>query len=161
VSTVGCSDGSREGFLPMGDFPRIAGCGANWKLASMRAPTTGAVCGTAIGVDCEVPADACAEGWHVCASPPRGAIDVYNKATAAQCRAQPGAFAAAVGDVTCECDAVDSQTACCGSECVETQGDCLYPGETAAFEEVGDGQNLCGAIEARSLTSGVMCCRDS
>src|SRR5262245_35207810 len=67
VSTVGCSDGEREGYVDDARFATIAACSATWVGdLDLRAAPTGALCGDDLG-SCAVPADACAPGWHICA----------------------------------------------------------------------------------------------
>lgn len=130
VSLSGCSDGTREGFLPASDWPRLAGCTARWPRASLRAEKTGARCGFELGA-CAVPSDACGEGWHVCAAPPYGPGEISGQASAEECAAQPGAFVAAVGDQFCDpCSEAGDGAACCGDGCVQQNGNCIYPGQT-------------------------------
>jgi hypothetical protein len=160
TSVSGCSDGTREGFANVTAFPAIAGCGADWPMASLRAAKTGAACGRGLG-DCTVPADACGRGWHVCAAPPYLPADISSKATAAECSSQPGAFAAAIGDQRCEpCTPEGDGAVCCGDGCVHQGGSCVYPGETAWFGVISGHKNTCAQIESVSLTRGVLCCRD-
>lgn len=160
VSVSGCSDGTREGFLPIEEWPRIAGCTAKWPRASLRAAKTGARCGFETEA-CAVPADACGEGWHVCAQPPYGPAEISEQATAEQCAEQPGAYVAAVGDQFCEpCSDVGDGAACCGERCVQQNGSCIYPGQTAWFGVHEGYKNVCGAIESDLVQRGVLCCRD-
>jgi hypothetical protein len=160
VSLSGCSDGAREGFMPLVDWPNIAGCTAKWPRASLRAPKTGLACGFESEI-CAVPADACGEGWHVCAAPPFGPTEISDQATAEQCAAQPGAFVAAVGDQFCEpCSETGDGAACCGERCVQQNGNCIYPGQTAWFGVFNGYKNVCGAIESELVQRGVLCCRD-
>ena len=159
ISVSGCSDGQREAFLPTSTWPHIAGCTAAWPSSSLRDPKTGGTCGLELGV-CQVPADACGKGWHVCAIPPFGPTEVSTQATEEECAAQPGAFVAAVGDQICEpCTADGTGAACCGTGCVQQNGSCIYPGMTAWFGVVNGYVNLCGAIESNSAQRGVLCCR--
>jgi hypothetical protein len=159
ISVSGCSDGAREAFLPVATWPRIAGCTAWWALASMRDAKTGVACGFE-GDQCAVPADACGAGWHVCGSPLYGPTEISSQATAEECAAQPGAFAAALGDQHCEpCSEEGDGAACCGSECVPQKGNCIYPGATSWFGVLYDHTNLCGAIESYDVRQGVLCCR--
>ena len=159
VSISGCSDGTREAFSPMSRWPHLAGCTAQWPRSSLRAPKTGNACGFELGV-CEVPADACGAGWHVCAIPPFGPAEVSERATAEECAAQTGAFAAAVGDQSCEpCTAAGDGAACCGQGCVQQNGKCIYPGMTAWFGVINQYKNVCGAIESSLIARGVLCCR--
>jgi hypothetical protein len=71
---IGCSDGSREGFVEPGAWQNIAGCAGAWSLpglqnARARTPQCGRAAGdngmNPRGTNCSV-ADLCAEGWHVC-----------------------------------------------------------------------------------------------
>ena len=159
ISVSGCSDGQREAFLPTSTWPHIAGCTAAWPSSSLRDPKTGGPCGLELGV-CQVPADACGKGWHVCAIPPFGPTEVSTQATEEECAAQPGAFVAAVGDQICEpCTADDTGAACCGTGRVQQNGSRIYPGMTAWFGVVNGYVNLCGAIESNSAQRGVLCCR--
>jgi hypothetical protein len=154
----GCSDGTREGFTAPGAYPAIAGCGANWPMGSLRAPKTGVPCGHGLGT-CATPADACGTGWHVCATPPYGPTDVSARATAAECLAQPGSFAIAVGDQRCDPCTVDGDgAACCGNGCVQQNGSCIYPNMTAWVGVIGGHKNVCTAIESNGR--GVLCCLD-
>jgi hypothetical protein len=163
-SAAGCADGTREAFTDRTKYPDIAGCAASWPLNSMRAPKTGQACGGALG--CSVPADACGTGWHVCAAPPYGSGDIAAKVSADDCDAQPGSFAAAVGDVTCEpCSGATKafSAACCGSNCGRAGGSCLFPMRTGWFPDSPAPEyrvNHCGAIAVPdSSAAGVLCCR--
>jgi hypothetical protein len=92
AQTTGCADGEREGFLDVGTYPDIAGCGGGWTIPgiSLFAPaaapacpglapedTRNPACDNAAGDDganpegtgCNV-ADLCAPGWHVCLDAP-------------------------------------------------------------------------------------------
>jgi hypothetical protein len=69
--TAGCSDGSREGFDSIFDFPFIAGCDGAWDQPGIfdmavscdrQAGNDGA---NPLGEGCTV-SDLCAVGWHVC-----------------------------------------------------------------------------------------------
>lgn len=160
VSISGCSDGTREGFAPASTWPNIAGCTATWPRSSLRAPKTGASCGFERGA-CPAPADACGEGWHVCALPPFGPTEVSAQLTAEQCAAQSGAYVAAVGDQHCEpCSDAGDGAACCGASCVQQNGSCIFPGMTAWFGVVNNYKNVCGAIESELAEHGVLCCGD-
>jgi hypothetical protein len=160
VSPSGCSDGSREGFNPISTYPEIAGCKANWSFASLRAAKTAAACGNALD-ECVVPADACGDGWHVCAAPPYGPTEVSDRVTSEQCLAQPGSYALAVGDQSCEpCSANGDGAACCGNNCVQQNGNCIFAGTTAWIGVIDGYKNVCGKMEAHYPSMGVACCRD-
>lgn len=159
VSDIGCSDGTREGFVDRAKFPTIAGCEAVWPESSMRSLKGGVACGNSLR-SCAVPADACAVGWHVCAAPPYGPADVSSKITITDCLAQTGEFAMAVGDQQCDpCDVTGYGAACCGTICVQQNGSCVFPGQTAWFGVIDGHDNLCSDIIANHLSQGVMCCR--
>jgi len=144
--------------LPAKDWPNIAGCTAKWPRSSLRAAKTGQACGYEREV-CDVPANACGNGWHVCAIPPFGPTEVSDQATQKECAAQPGAFVAAVGDQFCEpCSAEGAGAACCGERCLQQNGNCIYPGMTAWFGVVNSYVNVCGAIESNLVQRGVLCC---
>jgi hypothetical protein len=75
-SVMGCSDGTREGYVSTQRFPDIAACAGGWEVAGLADPLTrtptcerqGGNNGTlADGFGCTV-TDLCAEGWHVCES---------------------------------------------------------------------------------------------
>jgi hypothetical protein len=159
VSRSGCSDGTREAFLPVSSWPHLAGCTAQWPRGSLRSAKSGSACGYPLRV-CEVPADACGNGWHVCAIPPFGPAEVSAQATADDCAAQPGAFAAAVGDQSCEpCTDGGNGAACCGDLCVQQHGSCIYSNMTAWIGVINGYKNVCGAIESDLAQHGVLCCR--
>jgi hypothetical protein len=160
---VGCSDGTREAFASLARHPTIAGCAATWPRASMRAPKTGASCGDNRGA-CVVPADACAAGWHVCGDDARGPEDLSSRVSHAECYAEKGNWAVALGDHSCtDCGSTSSGAVCCGDGCVQQQGDCVWLDATGWFGVVHDVINLCSAIanEDPSIHVGVLCCRSA
>jgi hypothetical protein len=164
-SSAGCADGTREAFTDTIAHPDIAGCAASWPLSSLRAAKTGHACGNGLG-PCTVPADACGTGWHVCAAPPYGPGDIAGKVTASECEAPMGAFAAAVGDQSCEpCTTdVDFSAACCGTRCgtPRSNSSCLFTSKTRWFPDPntsGPEINRCAAIVTSASDAGVLCCR--
>jgi hypothetical protein len=71
---AGCSDGTREGFTSLRDWPDIAGCSGAWSIAGLMGPQAkDPSCMRQAGNDglnspgdgCGV-ADLCASTWHVC-----------------------------------------------------------------------------------------------
>jgi len=75
---VGCSDGTREGFRDIKNWPNIAGCAGGWRWAGLLAETSRAcrcdrVAGNDSpnpeGVDCSA-SDLCAPTWHTCLDGP-------------------------------------------------------------------------------------------
>jgi hypothetical protein len=85
-TAIGCSDGQREGFTNLTQFPNIAGCSGGWSVAGMTgaancsnhsgddftANTTGAGCRAA---------DLCAAGWHVCTTSANTSTNLAPNAT--------------------------------------------------------------------------------
>jgi len=159
---TGCSDATREAFVDLAKFPTLAGCAATWSASSMRAERKLPRCGDGSAA-CEVPLDACAAGWHVCGNSEDNAVDITSRLAQPDCAAQKGRFAAAVGDQSCTpCSADGSGAACCGDDCVQQQGSCLWPMATAWFGVRQGVLQRCGAIAnpTPSPAIGVMCCRD-
>lgn len=77
----GCSDGTREGFLDVVDYPKIAGCSGGFSVPGLLdavTPTCGFAAGNSGGnpggVGCSA-ADLCAPGFHIC----KGADDVQSR----------------------------------------------------------------------------------
>ncbi|MCA9514163.1 MAG: hypothetical protein KC635_04415, partial [Myxococcales bacterium] len=74
TNSVGCSDGTREGYTSLGTYPAIASCGGAWSVGGMfhDEPACDRQGGNdgenAAGTGCNVQ-DLCAEGWHVCYGP--------------------------------------------------------------------------------------------
>jgi hypothetical protein len=71
---VGCSDGTREGFVSLDDWRNIAGCSGAWSVpgllsADARLPACNRAAGNdgtnPAGANCTV-TDLCAVGWRVC-----------------------------------------------------------------------------------------------
>lgn len=74
IDPVGCSDGTREGFVDIAVYPNIAACAGGWDepgLLSMASRTpecerrAGNESDNPDGGGCSV-ADLCSAGWHVC-----------------------------------------------------------------------------------------------
>jgi len=77
---IGCSDGSREGFMDIVAYELLAACGGAWDVPGIhnevpacdrKAGNTGEI---PLGTGCNV-SDLCASGWHVCL----GKNDVLNR----------------------------------------------------------------------------------
>jgi hypothetical protein len=162
-NTVGCSDGTRDGFLSATAFARIAGCLGDWNEGSMRAPKTGMRCGNSLATRCAVPADLCAPGWHVCGTPPYGPTDISAKITNAQCTGEKtGSFVAALGDLECEpCSSAGFGAVCCGTPCVQQHGSCVWADATAWVGVIGGHNDLCSDMyNTYPNTMGALCCMD-
>ncbi|APR77043.1 Type IV fimbrial biogenesis protein PilY1 [Minicystis rosea] len=74
-TNAGCSDGTREGYLDVVKYPKIAACSGGWSVPgvlSTLAPACGRMAGNnsgnPSGTGCNV-ADLCAVGFHVCSGP--------------------------------------------------------------------------------------------
>ena len=169
---IGCADGTREAYVDLATYPAIAGCTATWAgMMDMRAPRTGSACGNDLGA-CAAPADACAPGWHLCASD--GTDTDLLVLTGDQCDDEPGSFIAASSHCTppggsctipmtlfvCPSSPTEldcSQPICCGTACdtSNTCQDSVWPGQT--HENAMDGAS-CGTTLA-TTQDGVLCCR--
>jgi hypothetical protein len=169
---IGCSDGQREGFADLTKHPRIAGCVGQWDGAkSLRDKPTGQACGDDAG-KCAVPADLCAEGWHVCGIDGK-ATDLTSRASDSDCHnAGPGRFNAAVSHsptdeinpcpkitsatvLPCVSAGLGSEPVCCGNDCL--YGKCkdgVWRGKTKISRGTTEG---CGAVTSER-NGGVMCC---
>jgi hypothetical protein len=168
---IGCADGRREGLIDADRYPNIAGCLASWSgKLSLRAPATGAACGDGLGA-CAAPADACAPGWHVCAS--QGSFRELLQISADECDAAGGGrFVAGLSHCgsqlscaiasspdngyACYDEGHCSEPVCCGTRC--SSGACtsgVWPSQTHIA--VGTDQG-CGAVSA-SRAGGILCCR--
>lgn len=180
-SPIGCSDGEREGFVDQGAFATIAACEGTWNgTPSMRAVRTGFPCGDDLGI-CNVPADACSEGWHVCAD--QGVLsDLTSRVSAAQCATagglSVGRFVSASGHcagciapcangesecvyaVSYGCDPTPNATCgepvCCGPECTNVQN-CEGGAFPAPDTYIGTAFASCGVLPGNTQT-GVLCC---
>lgn len=72
-ATVGCADGTREGFVDMAAYPQIAACAGAWDHPGITPDSVVATCANqggnsgpkASGIGCAAP-DLCAVGWHIC-----------------------------------------------------------------------------------------------
>lgn len=95
---VGCSDGTREGFLDVAEYPHIAACGGAFDVPGLDgAPQCARVAGNhgpnEDGLGCAA-ADLCAPGWHVC----RGPGDVDDRVGVAGCLDAVDPFYANLGE---------------------------------------------------------------
>ncbi len=78
--TLGCADGTREGFIDHLKYPRIAACAGAWAIKG--AHNTTPACKRQAGNSGKIPkgtgcnvTDLCAGGWHVC----YGKVDVLSR----------------------------------------------------------------------------------
>jgi hypothetical protein len=171
---VGCADGQREGFADLTKNPRIAGCVGVWEGSkSLRDKPTGKPCGDD-GEKCTVPADVCAQGWHVCGFEGK-ADDLRDRAEAKDCdNAGPGRFNAAVShspsdeidpcpkitkttELPCVQAGLGSEPVCCGNDCLSGKcKDGVWKGRTRISRGTTEG---CGAVTSER-NGGVLCCYD-
>ena len=71
--SVGCADGTREGFVDQKAYPQIAACAGAWDQPGITPDAVVPTCGRQGGNDgakangqgCAAP-DLCADGWHIC-----------------------------------------------------------------------------------------------
>lgn len=171
---VGCADGTREAFVSAAAFPNIAGCAATWNgPLSMRAPSTSQPCGNA--QPCAAPADACASGWHVCATS-GDPMELVSRTSEADCISAGNSadttarFVTAVSHCTtyqtpvceyavprgCEPNMSCAEPICCGQGCRYDAG--CPTGAYAMTGVAGTLENGCGTMLAATI-SGVLCCR--
>ncbi len=167
---IGCSDGTREGFVDPATYPEIAGCSGGFSLpgVGVAAPLSPA-CDRSAGNDsanpdgtgCDV-ADLCAEGWHVCAS----AMEVGQKSPSGCAgvpptpplffvtrQSGPGCSQCATGSST---DPTQCGGGTCQPGCAQTAltandvfgcgnvGDASYSGTCGPLDRFGN--NLCSAL---------------
>lgn len=174
-AVVGCADGQREGFANLEKYPTIAGCLGAWEgKMTLRKGATGKACGDD-GEMCTAPADACAPGWHVCAS--NGDYhDLSARIDDKQCvdGAGPGKFVAGISHVKkkkecsppptpttrypCFKDGYGAEPVCCGKNC--RTGECrdsVWPKKTRISVGKAEG---CGNVSS-NRNGGILCCKDS
>ena len=171
---IGCADGQREGFADHRRNPLIAGCLGQWDGAqSLRAKPTGKPCGDD-GRPCEVPADVCASGWHVCGASGL-ASDLSDRTSWEACdeEAGPGKFVAGMShgqtqelcppppepDTIFPCleKGFCAEPVCCGDACDFGRcRDAIWMGATRISRGKAEG---CANLRSGN-NGGVLCCRD-
>jgi hypothetical protein len=176
---VGCSDGVREAFTSVAEFPEVAGCSGGWSLPGVITSTSPA-CGRLSGNDSANPtgdgcnvADLCQAGWHVCVSAAEVAAKTGDGTCAGAVVAGQNAFfvtrQSGAGDA--QCGPGQNDLFGCGDV-----GDAPDPGTCAPLDRFSN--DLCSALpaswscgadsanEAGAVTKtaseggGVLCCRD-
>ena len=73
IPSIGCSDGTREGFLDWTEYPNVAGCAGAFLIPGVLSNTLSPACQRQAGntgphrdgQGCNA-ADLCAAGWHLC-----------------------------------------------------------------------------------------------
>ncbi len=173
-AVVGCADGQREGFADLKKHKRIAGCLGKWEgTKSMRDKPTGNACGDD-GDVCDVPADVCAAGWHVCGTDGK-ARDLKTHTSWKACQEQtgPGKFIAAMShgqtdelcpppptpstNFPCMDSGICSESICCGEDCQFGKcRDAIWRGKTMISLGKAEG---CGAVSSEA-NGGILCCYD-
>ncbi|MEZ4384485.1 MAG: hypothetical protein R3A79_24365 [Nannocystaceae bacterium] len=171
---IGCADGQREGFADLKKHKRIAGCVATWQgVKSLRDKPTGKACGDD-GEICDVPADACSPGWHVCGSNGKNTdLKSHTSWRACDKEAGPGKFIAAMShgqtdelcpppptantQFPCMESGYCSEPVCCGNDCQMGKcRDAVWRGKTKISLGKQEG---CGAVTSER-NGGVLCCFD-
>lgn len=173
-TVIGCADGQREGFADLTKHKRIAGCLGTWEgTKSMRDKPTGKACGDD-GEVCEVPADVCAAGWHICGSDGQ-ARDLKTHTSWKACQEQtgPGKFISAMSHgqtdelcpppptpstvFPCMDSGICSESVCCGEDCQFGKcRDAVWRGKTMISLGKAEG---CGAVSSEA-NGGILCCYD-
>ncbi len=175
---LGCSDGTREGFVDLATYPNIAACAGAWSLAGL-ASTTSPACNRASGnsgsnldgKDCNA-ADLCQGGWHVC----NDVDDVKAKLGAGTCagaeiananaffamrQSGPGALMCAKGTndlFGCGDVGTPPDAATCGPVTKFSGDQC---GALPTTWACPDGTNEVGTVtKTANDGGGVLCCRD-
>ena len=184
--SVGCSDGTREGFRDLGNWPTLAGCAGAFDQPGVVGspdllPTCSLLAGDTnvnrSGTGCTA-ADLCAANWHVC----RNGDDVVKHSPTGDCEGcvpagEPRFFLVASGASPMGICSPDSQEVndlhgCGGLGQPETQT-CAPLSRRMGFADclATSGVWMCGGQadslqEARLVTKvgttlgGVLCCRD-
>ncbi len=170
-ATVGCSDGTREGFRDLLHWPNIAGCAGGWSEPGViGSPDLSPPCGLASGDTSANPAgtgcgaaDLCAAGWHIC----RNGYDVSQHSPTGDCEScvpagEPRFFVAATGASPmgiCSSDgrAVDDLHGCGGLGQPETES-CAPLSRRMGFADclATDGVWSCGQGGTDSLQEGLL-----
>ncbi len=149
----GCSDGTREGYLSIAIYPRIAACAGGFSVPGVTradlVPTCGRVAGNdstnAEGAGCSA-ADLCAQGWRVC----QGASEVADRAADGCLQAVPAGAPdksllfivaqASSGGLTCDTSGGDDDVFGCGN-----LGVALTPGGPCAPLDRALASNVAGS----------------
>lgn len=179
-STVGCADGTREGFKDQSAFTTIASCAGGFLTRDLRAPSAAGrlPCGNSMNVDCDVADDLCAEGWHLCMTDGNPA-DLRDRVASNECNsnvAGDGLFVAAASHCddlpgvkgfpceytqpfTCFATRRCSQAIACGTGgFVGTCDDGVWPNGTRVTPKVDKAFYGCGNVAPE--VDGVLCCKD-
>ncbi len=154
-AVIGCSDGRRDGFLDLANWPAVAACAGGWTEPGLARPPIGANCAragndTGISAGCAA-ADLCATGWKVCQN------DVLAPAT---CPETPGFWAVNGGCtgitfvVGCGLDVGGSVTGC---EFQRTLGPGCTTNSAAAWTCTAGNERA--TVRHDDLGGGVLCCR--
>jgi hypothetical protein len=160
---IGCSDGTREGFLDPALFVDIAACSGGFQVPGLLGGL-GPQCGLGGGNDGGNPAgagcsaaDLCAAGWHVCASAAEvaklsplgcdGAAPNMSPLFFATRQSGPGCGLCATGSS----QSPDCQTCSCGQGCLQTE---LTANDVFGCGSVGASPGDCGVL---NRFSGNLC----
>ena len=176
--TMGCSDGSCEGFC---DEATVAACNATWASPlSLRTPRSSgnAPCGGP--APCASPADACAAGWSPClgyGTAGGSAAALTSALSAGECAGgAAGAYVAAMSsarrapcpeappscDMGCDTNAYGAEPVCCGARCqVPSCAGGVWPAPgTRIMLGAGADHRTCADM-AGGFVDGVLCCADA
>jgi len=184
-TTVGCSDGTRDGFRDLGTWPRIAGCAGGWQVAGLlakysRTPLCNRIAGNSSenpeGAGCSA-ADLCALTWHTCLDGP----DVASHSPTGDCQGivspeEQALFVVMVGaspqGVCCPDPTAANDLHGCGTIGEPDSGGCPPLDRRMGFAEcAATGVWQCGdedsifseadvVTKPGSSLGGVLCCKD-
>lgn len=174
----GCSDGTREGYVNGVTHPDIAACDAGWSIPGSLAdgvPRCDRESGNdglrVDGVGCDID-DACAVGWHVCATPAEvgrlgGSCDAAKTG-----RAEELFVAAVSGEGSNSCAPTGANNVFgCGSGALEPRdgcgvldtllaNPCTLGGPTGFDCSASGPQDEAIFVVKGAGAGGVLCCRD-
>ena len=164
--SLGCSNGTREGYVDSGTYPDVAGCALSFSSASgsgnLRKTRTGKWCGYPVGGtdfgDCDSPEDACSPGWHICGR--NGAPkDLTDRMTLTNCTSSTEAnsqgFYAALSPVDMTSNTCCPLTGMTSFACPSDTGSSGFSGSTCDAADISGGAIpvACGeGIDQTTLT---------
>jgi hypothetical protein len=164
----GCSVGYCSGFCTL---PKVRACAAVWTGAKeMRMAKTGGRCGGT--KQCAAPADACDEGWDMCAAA-NGTTSLpafASGVTPAQCAALQGMYVGGMShanvDHKCTTGVNNGchggwggEPICCGSKCaIPSCPDGVWSKQTRIHIGTRTG-SVCNAMSSGNGIEGVLCCK--
>ena len=184
-SSLGCADGTREGFNSVAKYPNIAACAGAWQVPGFVAPETltpqcdrhaGNDGNAPDGIGCSV-ADLCADGWHVCDSASEVSMNTESCSDATPPGAPPAFYATRQRGSMMTCDRTNqtgtsnifgcgnigstAMSACAPLIDMLSDTDCRGNRPWTCVEgPIGQNLNeLANATKPGPARGGVLCCR--